>query len=225
MPFDPAGLIAQTPPPHLRFTTDPPSFRDVPIAELVVAEQKASILVHKHLLCDAAPFFNAALTTGFLEATKHQILLPEDDADTVDRFAQWVYFKSYGLSKDHGEQFMQLARLYVFANKVLAYLLEDDIIRALFYLQTQGVTPQMSVIAFAFEHMPEDSPFRKLLVDWYTWHVDFAWYGKSLGKKALEMVPAFTVELASRLAERIRTGQISPFKGKVESYFKATKGN
>lgn len=221
MPFDPA---AQTPPVHLRFTTDPPSFRDMPIAELIVTEQRTSILVHKHLLCDAAPFFHTALTTGFVEATKQQILLPEDDADTVHRFVQWIYFKSYGLPKDHAEQFMQLARLYVFANKVLACLLKNDIIRALFHLQSRDAIPQMPVIAFAFEHMPEHSPFRKLLVDWYTWHVDLAWYGKSLGKEALEMVPAFTVELTSRLAERIRTNKGSLFRDKEELYFESTEG-
>jgi hypothetical protein len=173
MPFDPA---AQTPSIRPRFTTDPPNFRDTPIAELIVTEQRTSFLVHKNLLCDAAPFFDAALTTGFVEATKQQILLPEDDADTVHRFVQRVYFKSYGLPKDHAEQFMQLARLYVFANKVLA------------------------------------------------WHVDLAWYGKSLGKEALEMVPAFTVELTSRLAERIRTNKRSPFRGKEELYFESTEG-
>jgi hypothetical protein len=222
----PAALPAQkpsAPPIHLRFTTDPPSFRDVPIAELIVGERKTSILIHKSLLCDAAPFFNAALTTGFLEAAEQQILLPEDDADTVNRFVQWIYFKSYGLSKDHDELFMQLARLYLFANKVLAYPLKNDVIRALFYLQPQGVNPPMPVIAFAFDHMPEHSPFRKLLVDWYAWHADLAWYGTSLGKRALEMVPIFTVELTSRLAERIRTNQISPFKGKEELYFESTE--
>jgi hypothetical protein len=212
------------PPIHLRFTTDPPSLRDVSIAKLVVGEQKTSILVHKNLLCDATPFFDAALTTSFREATEQQILLPEDDADTVNRFVQWIYFKSYGLSKDHDELFMQLARLYLFANKVLAYLLKNDIIRTLLYLQPQGVTPPMPVIAFAFDHMPEHSPFRRLLVDWYAWHVDLAWYGTSSGKIALGMVPIFTVELTSRLAERIRTGRRSPFIGKEDLYFESTEG-
>jgi hypothetical protein len=73
--------------------------------------------------------------------------------------------------------------------------------------------------------MPEHSPFRKLLVDWYAWHVDLAWYGKSLGKEALEMVPAFTVELTSRLAERIRTNKRSPFIGReLKLYFESTEG-
>jgi hypothetical protein len=155
MPFDPA---AQTP-VHLRFTTDPPNFRDMPIAELIVTEQRTSILVHKHLLCDAAPFFHAALTTGFPEATKQQILLPEDDADTVHRFVQWVYFGSYGLPKDHAEQFMQLARSYVFANKVLACLLKNDIIRALFHLQYQDAIPQMPVIALPLNICPSTHRF------------------------------------------------------------------
>ena len=63
------------------------------------------------------------------------------------------------------------------------------------------------------------SSFRKLLVDWYAWHVDLAWLEETSSIESLAQHPAFTAEITSRLAMRLRSNRQSPLLGNPESYF------
>lgn len=131
-----------------------------------------------------------------------------------------MYYKFYNLPEGNDERILQLARLYIFADKFLAQGLKEDIIRTLFYLRSQNApAPQPPVVVFIFGHMPQHSPSRKLLVDWYAWHVDLAWFAESSTIESLIQNPEFAAEVTCRLALRLKSNPASPLLGNPETYF------
>ena len=187
-----------------------------------MGESETSFRVHKDFLCEASPFFRAALTTDFKEATEERVTLLEDDADTVDRFVQWLYTKSYQLSSSErsDEHYLQLARLYVLADKLQVCTLKDEIIRELFQIRKSNKLqpPSMSVVTYVFENTMENSAFRRLIVAWYVWHIDMKWYNYDTTAAEIAQVPSFAAALAICLAKRIG-GRSSPFDDRVELHY------
>ncbi|KIW22067.1 uncharacterized protein PV07_12530 [Cladophialophora immunda] len=216
-----------TPPLPERLSLTLPDFKDVATVKLLVGGDKSSFLVHRPLLEISAPFFTSALESQFKEGNEQLITFPEDDPATVLCFVQWVYYKSYNLPDSGDERFILLAKLYIFADKVLSDPLKNDVIRMLFYLRSQGVDPpQLPVVRFAFDNMPPHFPFRKLLVDWYGWHIDLAWLEEPSTMESLAQHPEFTAELASRLAKRVTSNMESPLLETPEPYLaKATQSD
>jgi hypothetical protein len=190
--------------------------------ELVVGESETSFHVHKDFLCEASPFFRAALTTDFREATEERITLLEDDVDTVDRFVQWLYTKSYQLPSSEGskQHYLQLARLYVLADKLQVRALKDEIIRVSFRVcgSADVTPPSMSVVAYVFENTMENSAFRRLIVANFVWEIDRKWYNRAKVAAEIAEVPSFGAELAICMAKRIAGGS-SPFSEDVQLHY------
>jgi len=116
----------------------------------VAGEPGTPFFVHAPLLRASAPFFSAALDSHFKEGKEQRILLPEDEPETVQSFVQWLYYQSYTLAEDSTQRFLQLAKLYIFADKILLSRLKDDVITVLFHLRAKVViTPPSVVIAYA----------------------------------------------------------------------------
>lgn len=64
------------------------------IISLYVGDARVQFYVHKDTLCQL-PFFHAALTGGFKEASEHVIALPEDDASHVSAMIEFLYTRNY----------------------------------------------------------------------------------------------------------------------------------
>lgn len=71
----------------------------------------------------------------------------------------------------------------------------------------------MPVIKHVSDNTNERSSFRKLLVAWYTYHINFEFYNLDAARKALaETSHDFAVDLAMELGARIKSpDRKSPF--------------
>ena len=160
-------------------------FADVPTITLHVGPTKTSFHVHKTILCDASPFFRAAFNSAsdFKEALEQSTNLPEDDIDTIERFLSWLYTRKFGLQEgethsDWEVRYLQLAKLYVLADKLGVSALKNYIVDKIFELKKslKAVPPQHATISYVYANSLEGSALRKLLVDWHVWHIDMKWY-------------------------------------------------
>lgn len=64
------------------------------IVHLTVGPEKEIFKLHKGLLCNASPFFKAALEGKFVESTNQAIDMPEDDAVMFRYLQLWLYTDS-----------------------------------------------------------------------------------------------------------------------------------
>ncbi|EER25635.1 hypothetical protein D8B26_000046 [Coccidioides posadasii str. Silveira] len=201
-------------------------FRGVTVITITVGESEAQFQAHKDLLCQKSPFFNGALTSDFKEAAEHAITLPEDDPDTFERFLQWVYSGTYVLSgigsdEEVDERYMQLAQLYVLADKLEVPALKHNIINEMFLMKlSPGKPPQVDVISYVYENTRVRSPLRQLIVAWLVWHVDFEWYKTANAMNFLPQCPEFAADLAVALARRfVDFNMLDPFTGSPDNFY------
>jgi hypothetical protein len=80
--------------------------------------------------------------------------------------------------------------------------------------------PQTSTVSYIYGNSIDKSPLRKLMVDWYAWHIDFDWYNGEDTKDVLCENPEFTADLAVTLAKRfVDPRQRSPLAGEAQIYY------
>jgi hypothetical protein len=109
---------------------------------LLVGEPRTSFRIHQSLLFATSHFFTANLTTGFAETTTQTIALPEEEADTVELFVHWIYHGlRWPLSCLTSDRFVQLAKLYAFADRVGVVRLMNDVVWELFSLPSKENFP------------------------------------------------------------------------------------
>ena len=176
--------------------------------------------VHQDLLFDASPVFKAAFSSKFKEASDRSMSLPDDDKDSVERMIKWLYTRKLELtipSKETSEEcFMQLANLNTLADKYYIYLLKNRIVDELFDLQKaprQIGPPQMAVVAYIYSNTIKGSFFRKLMVAWHAYHIDFKWCEWDTSRDMLAIPsPEFAIDLAIELGRRLKhLDRKSPF--------------
>lgn len=192
--------------------------------------------VHENLLCDASPVFKAAFSGNFQEASERSISLPDHDKDSVARMVQWLYTRKFELTvsisiETSAECYLQLAKLNTLADKYDIYLLKNHIVDELFdltkHLARNVKPPQMPVISYVYNNTTEGSSFRKLMVAWYAYGIDFEWYAKDATKSVIAGVSQeFAIDLVIALAARISDpGQKSPFTGPSSAYHETPPKN
>lgn len=194
---------------------------DEEIVTIEVGATKTNFHIHKKLLCDVSPFFRAGFSGRFKEGSDKSMRLSEDDVDTFQRFVSWLYTKKYGLSgfetePDVEERYMQLASLYVLSDKFGIGSLKNEMIDHLFSMRltTDINAPPQSAISLVYANSVGGSAFRKLLVEWYVWHIEGIWYTNPRVPGILAEVPDFAAELAVAFGQRIANPkQRSLFEG------------
>ena len=189
----------------------------------------ASFIVHRKLVCQASPFFKSAFTGDgeYVEASSQSMDLSgtEVTVDAVNLFVEWLYTHCYALSStdtsdENDKEYMELARLFVFAEKYVVVDLKNDIIDKLFQLHVKDANPpQMPVVQYVYENTPMSSPFRQLLVDHYTWHIDLVWYGYEGTPPGLYENPEFAADLAVSLGKRLEGKHKSLYDGKPSDLY------
>ncbi|KAK0515911.1 hypothetical protein JMJ35_001945 [Cladonia borealis] len=205
---------------------DPTKFQNNPIVTLNVGLDKHTFHVHQALLFEYSPVFKAAFSGKCRESSERCMALPEDDPETVERFMQWLYFKSIGLTKGVSpetwdECSLQLARLNTLADKFDVGLLKNSIIDELFALaKIAAWLPETPVIAYIYENTTETSSLRKLIVEWHVWQIDYDWYTHSDTRADLKTMPAFVADLAIAMSRRVQDPSLeSPFHSDPSSYY------
>ena len=76
---------------------------------------------------------------------------------------------------------------------------------------------------YAFKNLPQKSPMRRMLVEWYAWHAPCQWYEEEYNQKWLLRVPGFATDLVVALAKgsNYHTAQ-SPLRLGVAGYYEET---
>jgi len=194
------------------------SFAEEPIIVLIVGDAKVTFRIHRKLICDASAMFRPAfLGNGtFTETEDQSMTLPEDDVETVARFVQWLYGQDYELAPNTdvpntAKRYMQLAELYVLADKYDVIGLHNQIIDKLFEMKAKAISPPGHLLVmFVYQNTSERSSFRKLLVAHYALHIELDWYFEDQTKK-LTAMPEFSADLVQAFARRASGSYTSPF--------------
>ena len=70
---------------------------------LIVGKKRKEYVVHKKLLCDSCKYFKDAFDGRIKEGNLGTMYMPEDDADVVAMFIEWLYKSHFPLMiKDSG---------------------------------------------------------------------------------------------------------------------------
>ena len=179
-----------------------------------MGSEKAIFEVHERQLCDQSSFFNAALNSGFKESSERVVALPDDDVDTVDLFAQWLYSaEDYTMSMDilpeddSGDYLMPAMKLLIFAEK---YDVQCLIGHTMGYLAPghpdknpdfYGRPPSQKVIAFVYANTPQGSEVRDYVVDWCMAKDWVTVSGASSQRDWLMNIPEFAADLVLAFAQ------------------------
>jgi BTB/POZ domain len=162
--------------------------------------------VHKSLLCDASPFFRAALNGRFKESAEGVVTLPYDDPEAFERFLGWLYFREYEIKVNLGsdkefELWQEIVVDHIFADKVQASDFHNHIMEAVVQaFQTLGLRPMpLRSIHQIYSETRETSPLRSLAVAMYE-RVGASWFQDPKTLRNLEEIPKFTAALAVKLS-------------------------
>lgn len=142
------------------------------VVRLIVGEERVVFEVHLGTLCEASAYFTAAFSKNrFAESHSRQLVINEDP-HTVDLFIGWAYRSS--LDEDVEEEAgmsdwaMELAKLYIFANKYLVLGLETQLVYLLQDLSEKcSLAPQFAVVEFVYQNtIPKMIDVRAILTTW-----------------------------------------------------------
>ena len=184
-----------------------------PIAIIKVGSPPQNFHVHKSFLCQASPFFRAALEGPFKESADCVVRLPQDKAGTFDRFLGWLYWKEYDImdlvkgqsSKDY---WSVIIHDHIFADKTQVEGFENHIMNAVIgaYKSTELKTMSLESVLEIYTHTPESCPLRKLALAMYEC-IAPDWFQTSATLNSLKEVPQFAAELVQKLAGSRRTNK------------------
>ena len=152
--------------------------------------------------------------------------LPDDDVGAFERMTRWLYTQKLEFSnpitaEDSSEHYWQLAKLNTLADKYDITTLKNLIVDKLFelYVPPKNVNPpQMDVTTYVYNNTTEQSSFRKLIVAWYAWNIDFKWYKDDNTRGTLLKLPEFTADLAIALALKDAYNARNPLEGLSSKY-------
>ena len=141
------------------------------IVELLVGPQGERFTIHKQLLCNKSPYFEAAFKGKFKEAKKKQMKLPEDDVTAFKQFQHWLYAGTPLPNADITEctsinhEWKVLVQLYILGDKYQIPTLQNAATHGI--IESQHTRRQTSVASYilAYEQTTPKSQLRKLLVD------------------------------------------------------------
>jgi len=133
-----------------------------------VGAEKKSFSIHKNLLCNAAPYFKAALDGGFAESKSQVLELPEDDVKVFERFILWLYTSELLQENEtiKDVSWDVLVELYIFGEARGISGFQNEVVDT--FIDKQEVTSFITTdrAPRIYENTPTDSPLRRLLVDW-----------------------------------------------------------
>ena len=197
---------------------------------------RANFHLQVHFLCQVSKVFKAAFTDSILGSAKRTLELPEDDVQTVARFAQWLYSRKFQLAgfqseEDAHDRFQALAKLSAFSDKFEVPSLMNDTIARMWEpweLYAKGklsdrqlFCPRVSLVAQIYERSSSDSPMRRLITAWYAWEIGLTWYDHDKTRDALsDLSQDFVVDLVMALGQRFASRERrSPFSLPKEIYY------
>jgi len=139
-------------------------------------EKQKDFAVHTDLLRSRSPFFKASLSVSWAEPGDNMVPLPGDDPKTFQLYCKWLYYGELSSRSDvdlHDmfEEWDNLLRSFVLADKILDSVFEDRIVDAI--LENAQATAyggrshqlgyQAPKIIYTVAQV--DAPARRMLID------------------------------------------------------------
>ncbi|KAG8631284.1 hypothetical protein KVT40_000424 [Elsinoe batatas] len=145
--------------------------------ELLVGADKEVFIVHEATLKAAAPFFDVALTRAQEERQTKTLELFEDEAYVIEAFIEWAYTGSITVLPPNPDSISPpvaglCIKLYIFANKVLATNLQNQVISGLWEKRhnIQGISAADS--ALAWPRSDSMKGLNEFILDWWALKTD-----------------------------------------------------
>ena len=142
------------------------------IVRLIVGEERVVFEVHLGTLCEASAYFTATFSKYHFAESHSRELVINEDPDTVDLFIEWAYSSSLDENVEDAAEMnawaMELAKLYIFANKYLVIQLESQLVYLLQDLSEKcSEAPQFAVVEYVYQNtIPKMTEVREILTTW-----------------------------------------------------------
>ena len=192
----------------------------------------SEVHVHRDVLCKASPVFEAAFTAkgSFVEAETQKMDLDSSEvsADTLERFAQWLYTGDYELSEKVGEpgrqeQSTELGDLFVFAEKYVIMDLKNSIVKKFWDLRLlHQKCSTLGAICRIYTNTPDSSPCRRLFAAEYAWYAILTWYDEPAAPDSMRCNTDFAVDVAIAMAKRLSGKHKNPLHGEVSDFYETS---
>ncbi|SMQ49011.1 unnamed protein product [Zymoseptoria tritici ST99CH_3D7] len=171
----------------------------------------ATFTVHENLIRDGHDFFHAAMDKRWKEGQRHEIELPDDQPEVIGSFIEWLYTEKIAVTSTHllqnedsDKQYIRLAHLYVFGEKVQSVAFRNAVLSAILMARdgagtiTSTYSPIREAVRVIYSGTVAGSPARKLMVHIHveTGHSD--WFGKD----ATLHCPEFLFDIAIALMDK-----------------------
>ena len=140
------------------------------MVKVSVGPEKETWLIHEGVICDRSEFFRKGFTSGFIEATRKELHLHEEDPIMFGHFVDWLYGKGLYCQKDHAnpgdinfDHVKEWLALYIFADKIALKVLADEALLQ-YNSCAEGTLPCTKEILLVYKNTIEQSPLRKSVV-------------------------------------------------------------
>lgn len=146
-------------------------------------EAQEDLIVHEDII-SRSDFFKRALNGNWAEAETRVIEMPEDDPAAVRLYLNFVYTKATAAQitsdnqtsflREIKEQYCEVARVYVLAEKLQDTLTKNAMVRMMSELtfkrdkNERRYFPSYESISIVYNETPEKNLMRQLLVDFWT---------------------------------------------------------
>lgn len=154
-------------------------------------------VVHQDLLCKHAPFFQLAMAGEWKEAQDGIIPLPDDEPDVVALHIHWLYSsrilcRPVATTGDARIKEMELlVNAFVYGEKIQDGDFKDAVIdaaiKSTLEKDVDGVAwfPGVGTVNNAYDGTPQDSPLRRLVVDFWARRGEKDWNRQGLNTEFL----------------------------------------
>ncbi|KAI9694282.1 MAG: hypothetical protein M1820_009041 [Bogoriella megaspora] len=171
------------------------------VAVFVGAEGK-TFHVHENLLRSSAPYYEAIFgNQAWLEAQTRKVELTDDHPEAFELYSQWLYTnKIWCMEVVPNERTQKaamketnlLVRAYCLGEKLLDVAFRDSVIDAIqsSVLNKAGTKkalyPGPWKLNFLWGNSPENSPLRRLILDYYAWKAKENWNFEGMSPNVLQ---------------------------------------
>ena len=186
--------------------------------------------MHKSFLCNASPFFRAALEGGFKESEDGGVSLPEESAETFERFLGWLYGGEYNIEhlkegKKASKYWGAVINDHVFADKIQVEAFQKHIIERAIegFHQSRSTTISLELVRELYTKTQVASPLRRLAVAMWECVPPHLIQKQSV-VDALVDNPEFATDLVQRLAGRLQPRRLLESLTAEELYHESANG-
>lgn len=137
------------------------------IVQVKVGPEKNTFNIHKSILCNAGPYFKAALEGNFSEARDQILELPEDEPAVFERFQLWLYTNRVLEEEENvGDvSYDELVELYIFADLRGTTSLQNALVEHIIDKESLDEVFPSDCIPRIYQCLSPNHPLRRLLVD------------------------------------------------------------